>query len=218
VTEKEDQMYAKLDFTLADIHNATESKNTIFSSEKESLMAKWRNPSLSIHGVEGAFYNPGAKTVIPAKISGKFSIRSVPNQEPATIEALVRNHVKNVFESLKSKNSIHLECLSAGKSWVADVNHWNYGIFSILKFYIQVAAAKAVETVFKVQPDYTREGGSIPVTLTFQEALQKNVLLLPMGRADDGAHSVNEKIDRVNYIDGIKLLGCYLHEIAKIAE
>jgi Cys-Gly metallodipeptidase DUG1 len=48
--------------------------------------------------------------------------------------------------------------------------------------------------VFKVQPDYTREGGSIPVTLTFQDALSKSVLLLPMGKSDDGAHSTNEKI------------------------
>lgn len=50
---------------------------------------------------------------------------------------------------------------------------------------IIVAAAKAVETVYKVKPDLTREGGSIPVTLSFQDALKKNVLLLPMGRGDD---------------------------------
>lgn len=48
-----------------------------------------------------------------------------------------------------------------------------------------VAAAKAVETVYKIKPDLTREGGSIPVTLSFQDALKKNVLLLPMGRGDD---------------------------------
>lgn len=48
-----------------------------------------------------------------------------------------------------------------------------------------MAAAKAVEDVFGVQPDLTREGCSIPITLTFQEALNKNVLLLPMGRSDD---------------------------------
>jgi len=34
-----------------------------------------RHPSLSIHGIEGAFYGSGAKTVIPAKVTGKFSIR-----------------------------------------------------------------------------------------------------------------------------------------------
>lgn len=48
-----------------------------------------------------------------------------------------------------------------------------------------MAASKAVEKVFGVKPDLTREGGSIPVTLSFQDALQKNVLLLPMGRGDD---------------------------------
>lgn len=49
-------------------------------------------------------------------------------------------------------------------------------------------------------PDYTREGGSIPVTLDFANILNLNVLLLPVGRGDDGAHSTNEKIDTDNYI------------------
>jgi Cys-Gly metallodipeptidase DUG1 len=80
-----------------------------------------------------------------------------------------------------------------------------------------VAAAKAIEKVFGQKPDYTREGGSIPVTLTFQEQLQKSVLLLPMGKSDDGAHSTNEKIDKKNYIEGIKLLSTYLHEIKQLA-
>lgn len=51
-------------------------------------------------------------------------------------------------------------------------------------------------TVFGVEPDLTREGGSIPVTLTFQEATGRNVMLLPLGSSDDGAHSQNEKINR----------------------
>ena len=49
----------------------------------------------------------------------------------------------------------------------------------------------------------TREGGSIPVTLTLQETTGKNVMLLPIGACDDGAHSQNEKIDRVNYVQGV---------------
>ena len=43
------------------------------------------------------------------------------------------------------------------------------------------------QAVYKQDPDLTREGGSIPVTLTFAESLGVNVLLLPMGRGDDGA-------------------------------
>ena len=51
----------------------------------------------------------------------------------------------------------------------------------------------------------TREGGSIPVTLTLQEATGKNVMLLPLGACDDGAHSQNEKMDRKNYIEGVSI-------------
>jgi len=69
--------------------------------------------------------------------------------------------------------------------------------------------------VWGVKPDFTREGGSIPITLTFQEATGKNVLLLPMGSSTDGAHSINEKLDKKNYIEGIKLLGAYLHYVAE---
>ena len=50
-----------------------------------------------------------------------------------------------------------------------------------------------------------REGGSIPVTLTLQEATEKNVVLLPLGACDDGAHSQNEKMDRKNYIEGVSI-------------
>ena len=44
-----------------------------------------------------------------------------------------------------------------------------------------------LQGIYNISPDLTREGGSIPVTLTFAESLGVNVLLLPMGRGDDGA-------------------------------
>lgn len=46
------------------------------------------------------------------------------------------------------------------------------------------------KAVYLQTPNYTREGGSIPVTLTIADNLGVNVLLLPMGRADDGAQYV----------------------------
>ncbi|CAG8782448.1 16554_t:CDS:2, partial [Rhizophagus irregularis] len=106
--------------------------------------------------------------------SGKFSIRSVPNMDPDKVTACVEKYLKEEFAKLGSKNKLNIESLHGAKAWVSSPNHWNF-----------VAAAKAVEKVFKCKPDLTREGGSIPVTLTFQDALNKNVLLLPMGRGDD---------------------------------
>jgi Cys-Gly metallodipeptidase DUG1 len=206
VTEQENEIYKNLHFSMDDIHNAVGSKVAIHEKERETLMSRWRFPSLSMHGIEGAFCSPGAKTVIPAKVIGKFSIRTVPNQQPEEIAKLTYKFVEQEFAKLKSKNTMTILNDHAGKWWVADVNNWNFR-----------AASNATEKVHGIKPDLTREGGSIPVTLTFQEALKKSVLLLPMGRSDDGAHSINEKLDRSNYVNGIKLLASYLHEVAAVS-
>lgn len=47
--------------------------------------------------------------------------------------------------------------IDSGRSWVADSSHEHYE-----------AARKATKHVYNVDPDFTREGGSIPVTLTLQ--------------------------------------------------
>lgn len=52
-------------------------------------MHRWRYPSLSIHGIEGAFSGSGTKTVIPAKVIAKFSIRQVPDMKPSVVEKQV---------------------------------------------------------------------------------------------------------------------------------
>jgi nonspecific dipeptidase len=92
-----------------------------------------------------------------------------------------------------------------GRCWVSDTSHPNY-----------IAGRRAVKRVYGVEPDLTREGGSIPVTISLEEATGKNVILLPLGASDDGAHSQNEKIDMRNYIEGTKLLGAYLYELANV--
>lgn len=204
VTEEEKKLYAPIAFTMDNIHESLGSKTTIYPDKERTLMARWRFPSLSIHGIEGAFSSPGAKTVIPAKVIGKFSIRTVPDMDSQTVTELVYKYVKEEFAKLNSKNTLDVHLQHDGKWWVSSPKHWNFS-----------AAAKAVKEVFGVEPDMTREGGSIPVTITFEQATGKNVLLLPMGSSTDAAHSINEKLDRRNYIEGTKLLGAYLHYVAE---
>ncbi|KAK1483705.1 peptidase family M20/M25/M40 [Colletotrichum cuscutae] len=206
VTKDEETLYDGIAFTMETLHESLGSKTTIYEDKKSTLMGRWRYPSLSVHGVEGAFSAPGAKTVIPAKVTGKFSIRTVPNMEEEATNEAVYKYVNEQFAKLKSKNTMKVWAQHTGKWWVASPKHWNFS-----------AAAKATERVWGVQPDFTREGGSIPVTLTFEQATGKNVLLLPMGSSTDGAHSINEKLDKRNYIEGIKLLGAYLHYVAEEA-
>uniref|UniRef100_A0A673V6B6 Cytosolic non-specific dipeptidase n=1 Tax=Suricata suricatta TaxID=37032 RepID=A0A673V6B6_SURSU len=173
--------------------------------QKDILMHRWRYPSLSLHGIEGAFSGSGAKTVIPRKVVGKFSIRLVPNMTPEVVSEQVTSYLTKKFAELHSPNKFKVYMGHGGKPWVSDFNHPHY-----------MAGRRALKTVFGVEPDLTREGGSIPVTLTFQEATGKNVMLLPVGSADDGAHSQNEKLNRRNYIEGTKMLAAYLYEVSQL--
>ncbi|KAI9861553.1 MAG: hypothetical protein M1813_005163 [Trichoglossum hirsutum] len=187
LTDEERAIYSGITYTMDNLYESLGSTTTVFDNEEQTLMARWRYPSLSIHGIEGAFSAPGAKTVIPAKVTGKFSIRTVPDMQPNDVDELVFKFVKEEFAKLGSKNTLEVSLQHSGKWWVANPKHWNYS-----------AASKAAEHVWGVKPDLTREGGSIPITLTFEEATGKNVLLLPMGSSTDGAHSTNEKLDKKN--------------------
>lgn len=207
LTPEEDKLYDDIHLTLEDLEANVGNKTVIQDTVKKALQARWRYPSLSIHGVEGAFYEHGAKTVIPAKVHGKFSIRTVPNIDPRKLDKLVFDHIDTIMKKMKTKNSWKVELVHDGDYWVSDPNGWSYR-----------AAAKAIKAVWGVDPDFTREGGSIPITLSFQNKLKTSVILLPMGRGDDGAHSTNEKLDVSNYIGGTKTLAAYLHCLAEEAK
>ncbi|KAG5362858.1 Cys-Gly metallodipeptidase DUG1 [Yarrowia sp. B02] len=205
LTEEERSRYDNIHYDIKELTDATGGNDiNMHSTKEDTLMARWRYPSLSIHGIEGAFSGAGAKTVIPAKVSGKFSIRTVPNINSKMLDELVFAHVEKEFAKLGSKCKLNVELVHDGDYWVSDPNNWNF-----------TAAKKATKAVWGVEPDLTREGGSIPITLIFEQATKSDVLLLPMGRGDDGAHSINEKLNISNYIGGVKTLGAYLHYIAE---
>lgn len=168
--ENEHEIYEKITFDTNAYQKSLGAPKLLHDTKAKLLQHRWRYPSLSLHGIEGAFYEPGQKTVIPRKVIGKFSIRAVPNQEPAKIEKMVVDYVKQKFAEFGSPNKMNCYMAHGGRPWTENPNHPHYQ-----------AAAKATKHVYKVDPDMTREGGSIPVTLTFQEVTGKNVLLLPLG-------------------------------------
>lgn len=136
---------------------------------------------------------------------GKFSIRLVPNQDPKRVERQVIEHLNSIFAGLNSPNKMSVTLHHGAHAWLSDPKHPNFE-----------AAARATETVYGSLPDYTREGGSIPITAAIEESTQMNVCLLPVGACDDMAHSQNEKYNKINLINGVKVLGVYLHELGKL--
>ena len=116
VTDNEIHLYKDIEFDMEAYKESCKVKDVsdeLLHKEKiDLLMSRWRYPSLSIHGIEGAFADKGAKTVIPAKVIGKFSIRLVPEQEPKRIEELVKMHVQKEFEKVCVCMCLYLHSLT----------------------------------------------------------------------------------------------------------
>ncbi|XP_077290127.1 cytosolic non-specific dipeptidase 2 [Arctopsyche grandis] len=203
IFDGEKEMYENIEFDPIEYKKSLGAHGLAHNGDKiQLLMYRWRYPSLSIHGIQGAVWEPGTKTVIPGKVIGKFSIRIVPDQEPEVIGKYVVDYLNAKWAERGSPNRMKAHMVHSGRPWTADPKHEHYA-----------AAARATKHVFKIEPDMCREGGSIPVTISLQEASGKNVMLLPVGAGDDMAHSQNEKINVKNYIEGTKLLAAYLYEV-----
>lgn len=168
------------------------------------LMNRWRFPSLSIHGIEGGYSGGGFKTVIAGSANGKFSIRLVPGQDAREVEEVVTGLLKQKFEDMGSGNELTVTS-SSSDAWMADA-----------KGPLYQAGASALLKVYGMRPDLTREGGSIPVVGLLQKALGVEMMLLPLGASDDGAHSENEKIGRRNYVMGVNVLFVLILELARV--
>ncbi|XP_068093178.1 beta-Ala-His dipeptidase isoform X2 [Hyperolius riggenbachi] len=207
LTEEELKLYENIDFDIEELKNNTEVNQFLYSTKEEILQHLWRYPCLSIHGIEGAFAASGTKTVIPSKVIGKFSIRQVPNMQIPVVAKLVIKYLEDVFAKLNSPNKLRVSMEIGAMPWVANINDPQYE-----------AAKIAIRKVFGVEPDMIRDGSTIPLAKTFQDLTKKSVMMLPIGGADDGEHSQNEKISRSNYIQGTKLFASFFLELAKIHE
>ncbi|XP_046849143.1 cytosolic non-specific dipeptidase-like isoform X2 [Xenia sp. Carnegie-2017] len=196
LTPEEEALYDDLDFDMNVYREQLGAHELTTSNEKNTLMRRWRYPSLSIHGFEGAFSGPGDKTVIPYEVIGKFSIRLVPDQDPEVIGQLVIDHLNYVHRQRGSPNIMTPTYSNgASRAWLGDFEN---PVFE--------AGKLATLDVHSVEPDCIREGGSLPLVLTLTETTGKDCVFLPMGRSDDCAHSQNEKLNITNLQAGVSLM------------
>jgi len=72
-----------------------------------SLMSRWREPSLTIHGVRGS--GPHNPTVIPASVTAQVSLRIVPDQVLDTVCTELIQHLRASFDALNSANTIKVK-------------------------------------------------------------------------------------------------------------
>ncbi len=153
---------------------------------------RWARPTLDVHGFLGGFQGEGSKTVIPARARAKVSMRLVPDQDPEKIFDSLARHL----QTLESPGvALGLRKLGAAKPVRTGTDHPGVP-----------AAKEAFRAAFGAEPVLVREGGSIPVTIEFQEALHPHMLVTGFGLPGDGLHSPNERYSLDQYFRGIEMV------------
>ena len=71
LTKAEEEKYVNIDFDVEEYRADIGTPGRLMHGKDKikTLMSRWRYPSLSLHGIQGAFSDAGAKTVIPRKVS-----------------------------------------------------------------------------------------------------------------------------------------------------
>ena len=148
----------------------------------------WTRPTCEVNGLLSGYTGEGAKTVLPSKAMAKVSCRLVPDQEPADIEQLIKDHIDSVAPS---GVRVKVTFLHGGKPWRANLTGPIYD-----------AARAALKAAFDREPVITGEGGSIPVVGDFSRVLGAPVLLLGFGLPGENAHAPNEWMSAENFEKG----------------
>jgi len=167
-----------------------------------SLERRWARPCLDVNGLCSGYQGEGAKTVLPAKASAKFSFRLVPDQKPENVSAGLKAFLE--------------ERCPPGITYELQEFHGSTGLLVPLDSPYVKAAARAIENGFDRSPVFIREGGSIPIVTEFADKLSNNILLLGWGQNDDNTHSPNEKFCLADYHRGIKSSAHLWAELAKL--
>lgn len=117
ITTAEERRYDAISKTLLDQDPGLGDAEALTSS----LKARWREPSLTIHG----FQTSGLRstTVIPHIASVAISLRIVPNQDVNSVHQMLENYLKHQFSTLHSSNKLFISVDHKAEPWLGDLDN-----------------------------------------------------------------------------------------------
>ncbi|GBL50503.1 hypothetical_protein [Candidozyma auris] len=160
----------------------------VTNTDLDTLLAKWRNPSLTIHRLDVS--GPKNNTVISQRAQASVSIRVVPNQDLRKIKQAFTSYMQATFDSLKSENELKIDIFHEAEPWLGDPNNL---VFKILYDNIKKHWGPSYP-----DPLFIREGGSIPSIRFLEKAFDAPAAQIPCGQASDNAHLKDEKLRIIN--------------------
>jgi len=163
------------------------------------LERRWSRPTLDAHGIAGGWTGAGSKTVIPAKVVAKISMRLVPDQRAKTIFKAFEKKVKRL-----ASPGVEVE--------VRELAGGDPVLISPAAAPVQ-AATRVVRDVWNADPVFVREGGSIPIVAKFDRILKVPTVLFGFGLPDDNLHAPNEKFHLPNFHKGIETVIRWVEQV-----
>ena len=202
LTDEEHAAIAELPFDEDDYRQRRHVGELVGEVGYSTLERRATRPTLDVNGLWGGFQGHGTKTIIPAHAHAKVSSRLVPAQEPGDIFEKFRDFV---LEIAPPGVEVTVQDLGGGRPSRTPIDHP-----------MTKAAARALEATFGRAPVYIREGGSIPVTASFESILGLPVVLLGFAQPNENAHAPDEWMSLDNYEGAIRAIVATFDEIAAL--
>ena len=83
-----------------------------------SLMARWREPSLTIHRFKTS--GPANSTIIPHLASASLSIRLVPGQDTKKVQEALLGYLEKCFANLNTSNKLSVKIDHQAEPWLGN--------------------------------------------------------------------------------------------------
>lgn len=173
----------------------------INDQDLQTLTAKWRDPSLTVHKIQVS--GPNNNTVIPQVAKATISIRIVPNQNLEAVKESLINFLNREFADLRSDNKLLINIFHEAEPWLGDPTNLVY----------KILFDKIRSNWQNVEPLFVREGGSIPSIRFLEKAFGAPAAQIPCGQALDNAHLKDEKLRIINLYKLRSILSDTLKEL-----
>lgn len=203
IDSEEQNLYERIVEHVSNYGKVELVKHSPITNVRENLIAKWRQPALSIHKIDVT--GPAHATVIPASAQSAVSIRIVPDQSLQHISSSLVSFLESSFKNLNSSNTLEVKINQTADWWLGHPQDPH-----------SVALAECVEEEWGTKPLWIREGGSIPSIPFLEQEFNAKAIHLPMGSASDSAHLPNERIKMVNLEKGNNVVANFLKRVATI--
>ncbi|EAQ85317.1 hypothetical protein CHGG_09331 [Chaetomium globosum CBS 148.51] len=205
LTDEEDQRYDDI----AGILIRRNPSHGPIEALKRSLMARWREPNLTIHR-----YNVSGPdgSLISSHATANVSVRLVPGQEVEDVITSLRGYLHDQYATFDSDNTLTIRIDNKAEPWLGVPGNYIFRTLeeAVMRAWGGVSSAEGAAVALPPnatdgedkpkarKPLYIREGGSIPPIRYLEKEFNAPAAHLPCGQATDAAHLDNERLRVMN--------------------